>query len=157
MSLATCLRSCALGLSVSSCYRALAQPMAPFLPLAHLLGRRNALARTTLCAMPPERQCHSLVRTTKGTVPLVRQCHVLARTTVSVLEVPRPALTLPTRGFKVKRNLKRRCKDCYFVIRERRLYVLCKTHPRHKQMSMKAPDKCNWILTHATQSRVRPW
>ena len=60
-------------------------------------------------------------------------------------------------GFKVKGKLKRRCKDCYFVVRERRMYVVCETHPRHKQMAMKAPDKCRWTISHASQTKVRPW
>ncbi|XP_055912201.1 39S ribosomal protein L36, mitochondrial [Eupeodes corollae] len=60
-------------------------------------------------------------------------------------------------GFKVKGRLKRRCKDCYFVIRDRRHYVICPTHPRHKQMSMKKRDYKTWILTDATQSKVRPF
>jgi len=60
-------------------------------------------------------------------------------------------------GFKVKGILKKRCKDCYFVVRGERSYVICKTHPRHKQMSMKQQEKKSWILTHATQSKVRPW
>ncbi|XP_073838661.1 mitochondrial ribosomal protein L36 [Musca autumnalis] len=60
-------------------------------------------------------------------------------------------------GFKVKGRLKRRCKDCYFVIRQQRHYVICPTHPRHKQMSMKKRDYKSWILTHATQSKVRPY
>ncbi|KAL5290820.1 hypothetical protein ACFFRR_010292 [Megaselia abdita] len=60
-------------------------------------------------------------------------------------------------GFKVKGRLKKRCKDCYFVVREERLYVICPTHPRHKQMSMQKKDYNTWILTHATQSKVRPF
>ncbi|XP_055514943.1 39S ribosomal protein L36, mitochondrial [Leucoraja erinacea] len=36
-------------------------------------------------------------------------------------------------GMKTKSALKRRCKDCFFVRRRGRLYVYCKTHPRHKQ------------------------
>jgi len=58
-------------------------------------------------------------------------------------------------GFKVKGNLKRRCKDCYIVVRQERGYVICPTHPRHKQMSMKKRDYKSWILTHATQSKER--
>lgn len=61
------------------------------------------------------------------------------------------------RGFKQKGRLKRRCKDCYFVMREERLYVICKTHPRHKQMAMKKKEKNTWILTDATQSPLRAW
>lgn len=70
-----------------------------------------------------------------------------------------PALPQLTQrcGFKVKGRLRRRCKDCYFVMRQGRLYNLCNTHPRHKQMSMVKKPKNTWILTHATQSKVRPW
>lgn len=61
------------------------------------------------------------------------------------------------RGFKQMGKLKRRCKDCFFVMRHERLYVLCKTHPRHKQMQMKKKEKNTWILTDATQSPQRAW
>lgn len=60
-------------------------------------------------------------------------------------------------GFKFKRVLKRRCKDCYYVVRENRLHVICKTHPRHKQLAITQPEKSTWILTHAMQSKVRPY
>lgn len=60
-------------------------------------------------------------------------------------------------GFKIKGRLKRRCKDCYFVVRQERHYVMCKSHGRHKQMSMKKSEKNSWILTDATQSKVRQW
>lgn len=39
----------------------------------------------------------------------------------------------PSAGMKTKTALKRRCKDCFFVIRRGRLFVFCKTNPRHKQ------------------------
>lgn len=60
-------------------------------------------------------------------------------------------------GFKIKGRLKRRCKDCYFVVRQERTYVMCKSHGRHKQMSMKKSEKNSWILTDATQSKFRAW
>ena len=34
---------------------------------------------------------------------------------------------------KVKSSVKRICNDCYLVRRKRRLYVMCRSHPRHKQ------------------------
>lgn len=67
-----------------------------------------------------------------------------------------PELNL-NRGMKQFGRLRRRCKDCYFVMRHERLYVMCKTHPRHKQMQMKKKDKNTWILTDATQSKQRAW
>uniref|UniRef100_A0A3Q3FZS4 Ribosomal protein n=1 Tax=Labrus bergylta TaxID=56723 RepID=A0A3Q3FZS4_9LABR len=39
----------------------------------------------------------------------------------------------PAAGMKTKSALKRRCKDCFFVRRRGRLFVFCKTNPRHKQ------------------------
>uniref|UniRef100_A0A8C1XRB8 Ribosomal protein n=1 Tax=Cyprinus carpio TaxID=7962 RepID=A0A8C1XRB8_CYPCA len=39
----------------------------------------------------------------------------------------------PSAGMKTKTALKRRCKDCFFVRRRGRLFVFCKSHPRHKQ------------------------
>ncbi|XP_042632708.1 39S ribosomal protein L36, mitochondrial-like [Cyprinus carpio] len=39
----------------------------------------------------------------------------------------------PAAGMKTKTALKRRCKDCFFVRRRGRLFVFCKSHPRHKQ------------------------
>lgn len=68
-----------------------------------------------------------------------------------------PALSQPSCGFKLKHVLKRRCKDCYFVVRENRLHVICKTHPRHKQLAITKHEKSTWILTHATQSPIRPY
>lgn len=39
----------------------------------------------------------------------------------------------PVAGMKTKSALKKRCKDCFFVIRRGHLFVFCKTNPRHKQ------------------------
>ncbi|KAK9526176.1 hypothetical protein VZT92_015869 [Zoarces viviparus] len=39
----------------------------------------------------------------------------------------------PSAGMKTKSALKRRCKDCFIVRRRGRLFVFCKTNPRHKQ------------------------
>ena len=90
---------------------------------------------------------------TKTTLPTLGEPqHLLA-------PVPRsaPLFGVPSCGFKVVVRLKKRCKDCYLMTRARRMYVLCKTHPRHKQMGYKAEPKHTWILTHASQSPIRPW
>ncbi|XP_054740122.1 39S ribosomal protein L36, mitochondrial [Anastrepha obliqua] len=73
------------------------------------------------------------------------------------LLTPLTSLVTQVAGFKVKGRLKRRCQDCYFVIRQQRAYVICPTHPRHKQMAMKKREKNTWLLTHATQSKIRPY
>ncbi|XP_059609201.1 large ribosomal subunit protein bL36m [Phlebotomus argentipes] len=97
---------------------------------------------------------------------LARSFHsLLARPSISsITQSPGQLLACPgsplvnlVNGFKVKGRLKRRCKDCYFVWRQQRLYVMCKTHPRHKQMSMVKKEWNTWILTHASQGKVREW
>lgn len=75
----------------------------------------------------------------------------------SKLLSPATPQLMPSCGFKVKGHVRRRCKDCYFVMRQGRLYNICHTHPRHKQMAMQKAPRNTWILTHATQSKVRPW
>lgn len=49
---------------------------------------------------------------------------------LAVLPPPGPPMEA---GLKTKTALKRRCKDCYIVARRGRLYVCCKSNPRHKQ------------------------
>lgn len=77
--------------------------------------------------------------------------------------MPRQLLTptiptlVPTSGFKVVGKLKKRCKDCYKVVRHERAYIICKTKPRHKQMAMKKDEDKTWILSDATMGPKRPW
>ncbi|NXD92756.1 RM36 protein, partial [Chaetorhynchus papuensis] len=52
-----------------------------------------------------------------------------------LLAVPPPPGPPLLAGLKTKTALRRRCKDCYFVRRRGRLYVYCKSNPRHKQRS----------------------
>uniref|UniRef100_A0A6M2DD30 Ribosomal protein n=1 Tax=Xenopsylla cheopis TaxID=163159 RepID=A0A6M2DD30_XENCH len=75
----------------------------------------------------------------------------------ALLQPKVPAIVIPNCGMKVKGRLRRRCKDCYFVTRDERLYVMCKSQGRHKQMSMKKKEYNLWMLSHATQSKYREW
>ncbi|XP_022231019.1 uncharacterized protein LOC111079976 [Drosophila obscura] len=105
------------------------------------------------------RSFHVLVRPTATTIGVTNngnQTQLVANTSVSTgLLTPVSTLLQQVAGFKVKGRLKKRCKDCYIVVRQERGYVICPTHPRHKQMSMKKRDYKSWILTHATQSKER--
>lgn len=83
--------------------------------------------------------------------------NVLAYNNKSLLAQPSLPVINQVCGMKVKGQLELRCKDCYYVARRERLFVMCKTHPRHKQTQMKKRDYKTWILTHATQSPRRPW
>ncbi|EDW30144.1 GL22482 [Drosophila persimilis] len=106
-----------------------------------------------------KRGFHVLMRPTAiaaGVTNNSNQTQLVANTNVSAgLLTPVSTLLQQVAGFKVKGRLKRRCKDCYIVVRQERGYVICPTHPRHKQMSMKKRDYKSWILTHATQSKER--
>ncbi|KAF0748306.1 mitochondrial ribosomal protein L36 [Aphis craccivora] len=64
---------------------------------------------------------------------------------------------VPFRGFKVFGKVRKRCKDCYFVTRDQRLYNLCKTFQKHKQMSIRHQDKAYYILTSVQQKKQREW
>jgi large subunit ribosomal protein L36 len=73
------------------------------------------------------------------------------------LLAPTIPLVIPSCGFKVVGKVKKRCRGCYMVMREQRLYNLCKLKPRHKQMSMKADEDKSWILSGVSQGPKRPW
>lgn len=72
------------------------------------------------------------------------------------LTANKPTL-IPQRGFKVFGLVRRRCKDCYIVTRDQRVYNLCKTYQKHKQMSIRHPDKFYYILTGVQQRKKREW
>ncbi|CAH8573480.1 unnamed protein product [Schistosoma turkestanicum] len=55
-----------------------------------------------------------------------------------------PLFNVHSRFYKMHNHLVRRCRDCYFDRREGRLYVECKTHPRHKQAQKMNPPNVPW-------------
>lgn len=60
-------------------------------------------------------------------------------------------------GMKQRGHLQLRCKGCYYVSRQGRLYVMCKLKPRHKQMQMIKSFKKTRILTFACQKKICDW
>jgi len=42
---------------------------------------------------------------------------------------------------KVKTSLRKRCENCYVVVREGRLFVYCRKNPRHKQTQPRPKEK----------------
>uniref|UniRef100_A0A182Y2T9 Ribosomal protein n=1 Tax=Anopheles stephensi TaxID=30069 RepID=A0A182Y2T9_ANOST len=120
------------------------------------LARSSELAAAIRPTTTGVSHFHSLSHPAKPS-PLTNQCNPQAVSNPHFLQARLVPLLNLVSGFKVKGRLKRRCKDCYFVMRQERLYVICKTHPRHKQMSMKKHDRNTWILTDATQGKVRAW
>ncbi|XP_042883500.1 39S ribosomal protein L36, mitochondrial-like [Penaeus japonicus] len=93
--------------------------------------------------------------------PLMRSLHMMPVISREIIRKPllQPVATsvLQSCGMKQKGKLTLRCDDCYYVMRKGRLFVMCKTKPRHKQMAMQKKEKNTWILTHATQSPYRAW
>lgn len=77
--------------------------------------------------------------------------------TPKMLAAPSLPQLIQTCGMKSKDSVRRRCQDCYLVVRQGILYNMCKTHPRHKQMKKHLKAKFTWMLSHASQSKVRPW
>ncbi|CAM9262284.1 unnamed protein product [Bubo scandiacus] len=77
----------------------------------------------------------SLAAPVRRAVPL--WCEVAAPRALLAVPPP-PGLLLPPvlAGLKTKTSLKKRCKDCFIVRRRGRLYVYCKTNPRHKQRKL---------------------
>lgn len=71
----------------------------------------------------------------------------------NLLQHPAIFGTITFRGFKDLDVLRKRCKNCYFVKEDGRWYVLCKSHPRHKQRQRINDKQEHWIVTHVTQGR----
>jgi large subunit ribosomal protein L36 len=75
-----------------------------------------------------------------------------SKPSVPLLLRPSLAMTpVAAAGMKWVANPKKRCKDCYFEVKDEVLYVLCPTHARHRQGEKKLKPKHGWIMTHATQ------
>ncbi|KAI1299985.1 39S ribosomal protein L36, mitochondrial [Halotydeus destructor] len=66
------------------------------------------------------------------------------------LQPPAPLITNAIRTFKDKDVLRLRCKDCYFKKVDERWWVLCNSHPRHKQREHVEDIKRKYIVTHLT-------
>lgn len=81
------------------------------------------------------------LRPARGTIPfLCRKFTSLGSSKCSLLE-PKQCLQghqtiQPSRSYKVRAVLKKRCAGCYFERRFGRLYVECTLKPRHKQMQL---------------------
>lgn len=125
-----------------------------------LPGIMNVLRRPflniTQMFLPQVNKYHSLsLFITPSHIPVQHYVHNLKQ---SVLLQPNTVLLeQPVCGFKFKGVVKKRCKDCYIVVKDRQQIVLCKTHPRHKQKQIMPKEKDTWIITHRTYGRIRPW
>lgn len=132
-----------------------------WLPTRQLIQSFSPILRNLTTKLPScpstsiRRSFHCIMGPTSHRIPSMNPTSASPQN-VGILQSTLPLMQLSC-GFKVKGLLKRRCKDCYYVIRENRGYIICKTHPRHKQMAMVKRPESKWILTHATQSKIRPY
>jgi len=77
---------------------------------------------------------------------------VLSKNESSLLNNSQSPLVQQVAGMKNRGELRKRCKHCYFIIKDERKYVMCTVHPRHKAAGKVVADmQGNMILTHATQ------
>ncbi|XP_006012634.1 large ribosomal subunit protein bL36m [Latimeria chalumnae] len=97
-------------------------------PLSHL----SRCARNSSAFCPVVQRCLSNAATMRPQV-LCSSLDVYRSAAASLFGQHQWPCLQHTAGLKTKSALKRRCKDCFFVRRRGRLYVYCKTHPRHKQ------------------------
>jgi len=76
----------------------------------------------------------------------------LTPTVAPLLAAPLTPILTQTAGIKHMTTLKKRCRHCYFVIKDEQKFVMCTAKPRH-YAAQKMPGKKwgNYILTHATQ------
>ncbi|NXD81767.1 RM36 protein, partial [Halcyon senegalensis] len=97
-------------------------------------GPLRSLGRSPLCSLAPWRGA-AAPSAPVSRAPLLWCGGAAPR---ALLGVPPPPglLPPPLAGLKTKTTLKRRCKDCFIVRRRGRLYVCCKTNPRHKQRKL---------------------
>ncbi|KAM9286189.1 large ribosomal subunit protein bL36m [Cariama cristata] len=98
-------------------------------------GPLRSLGRSPFCSLAPWWRAAALPAPVSRALPL--WCGAAAPRALLAVPPP-PGLLLPPllAGLKMKTSLKRRCKDCYIVRRRGRLYVCCKTNPRHKQRKL---------------------
>ncbi|NXH12874.1 RM36 protein, partial [Bucco capensis] len=98
------------------------------------IGSLRSLGRSPFCSLAPWWRVAAVPVPVSRAPPL--WCGAAAPH--ALLAVPPPPGLLPPllAGLKTKTVLKRRCKDCFIVRRRGRLYVYCKTNPRHKQRKL---------------------
>ncbi|NWS70088.1 RM36 protein, partial [Crotophaga sulcirostris] len=99
-------------------------------------GPLRSLGRSPFSALALWQPVKTALPVPKSQAPLLWCGAATPRGLLAVPPLP-GLLSLPLlAGMKSKVSLKRRCKDCFIVRRRGRLYVYCKTNPRHKQRKL---------------------
>ncbi|NWS39796.1 RM36 protein, partial [Probosciger aterrimus] len=97
-------------------------------------GPLGSLGRSPFSSLAP--WCRPVLLPAPVRRALSPWCGVAAPRALLALPPPAGLLSPLVAGLKSKVSLRRRCKDCFIVRRRGRLYVICKTHPRHKQRQL---------------------
>ena len=67
------------------------------------------------------------------------------------LLVTAPVLSLPSAGIKHVAHVNKRCRHCYFQVKDEQLYVMCTANPKHyNAVKQKNKKWGNYVFTHAT-------
>jgi large subunit ribosomal protein L36 len=91
------------------------------------------LLRTSATTLTKTSQLSTVSATFARSLTYVANSTILAQHRVAAMIMPAITSQQQVREYKLKVRLRKRCKSCYFVWRNGRLYVECKEHPRHKQ------------------------
>lgn len=67
---------------------------------------------------------------------LAMNCTERTKSALLLSHSNKTSLNNQVREYKMKTRLRKRCKSCYFMWRNGRLYVECEENPRHKQHHM---------------------
>merc|ERR1719260_387327 len=80
----------------------------------------------------------------------------LTNSTATLKIVPASPLLIQSQGIKHMGKLQKRCRHCYFAVKDEQKYVMCTANPRHYAAQKMVGLKWgNMILTHATQGGNR--
>ena len=113
---------------------------------------------TALTAQAPRLQLRQLstrscwVRSPTPQSPSAFSPATLSFSPCPLLAPPRPAVLLQSAGIKHKAHVNKRCRHCYFQVKDEQLYVMCTANPKHYNAVRQKNKKWgNYVFTHATQ------
>lgn len=64
---------------------------------------------------------------------------------------------MPVCGMKAKGKVRKRCKACYMVYKDHRVFNFCKVKPKHNQMNIVEKASFYFKITERTHGRIRKY
>ncbi|KAL7306583.1 hypothetical protein TKK_0001272 [Trichogramma kaykai] len=122
--------------------------------LTRFQGTVNNLVKRAFTPMINCRGIHGICKSIFTPQPIVNNWSVSTETQFLTPIIPQFNQVC---GMKQRGKPQLRCKGCFYVAKEGRLFVYCRLKPRHKQMSMQKSFKYRRILTFAYQKKERDW